>query len=148
MQIQNVSEIITSLISLAVGFILGQIVAWHRTRIRGHSFVYPAPERSKRARYYVAALLVVMAVASVLQGAYFQHAQSRCNASFREAVVSRSQGSSGQFQALVELQEKLVMAPPGPRGETAKAEARQEYIDQAHALTEQRKANPYPDPEC
>ena len=142
------SEIITSAVALVVGFILGQVTVWHRTKVRGHSFVYPTPERSYRSKMWLAVILVIMATASVAQGLYIQNKQARCNASFRAAVVTRSAGSSAQFEALAQLQAELVEAPNGPAGEDERDKLRQEYVDRAQELRAERQAHPYPDPEC
>lgn len=142
------SEIITSAVSLIVGFIVGQVTIWHRAKVRGHSLIYPAPERTPRAKMWMALLIGVLAAASVLQGLYLQNLQSRCNSLFREAVVTRSAGSSAQFEALVQLQSELAAAPPGPGGADIQDDIRQEYVDKALALKAERQSNPYPDPRC
>lgn len=142
------SEIITSAVSLIVGFIVGQVTVWHRAKVHGHSLIYPAPERTPRAKAWMGLLIGVLAAASVLQGLYLQNLQSRCNTSFREAVVTRSAGSSEQFEALVQLQTDLVEAPSGPAGEGIRDDIRQEYVDKALALKAERQSNPYPDPRC
>lgn len=141
-------DVITSLVAVVVGFGLGQIVAWRKATIGGRPFLVPTAHPSPRSAKIAALLVILVAVSSMVSGVVTQHRLEECNEDFRETLRLRSAGTTEQFEAITDLQERLADAEPGVEGSQERYNARLDYVDRVEKIAASRAANPYPDVEC
>lgn len=141
-------DVLGSLVALAVGFAIGQIVAWRRAKIGGREFLVPTAHPGPRTAKIAAALVILVATASMLSGVATQARIERCNERYREIVQIRSDGSAEQFQAITDLQVRLARAEAGIGGAEERYQARQDYVERVQEIEAFRASHPYPTTEC
>lgn len=144
----TIVEVITSLVALAIGFALGQIVAWRRAQVGGRAFLVTTAHPGPRTTKIAAALVIVVAVSSMISGVITQARVEECNQVFRETLKARSQGTTEQFQAITDLQVRLAVTPAGDEGAAERLDARQDYVKRVQEIEAFRAAHPYPATEC
>ncbi|QMU22493.1 hypothetical protein [Gordonia rubripertincta] len=133
------------------GLMLGLAVTWRKKTVHGYEVPVPTPRPDGVIwRRLIGGILVVTAVLSVVNGAMFTSRQANCNEEFRRVIKERSDDSVTQSELWSQLERKL--ADIGPAVTLAKqqqiVDARKSYVTQYEAITEKRRANPYPDPRC
>lgn len=143
-----VMDVITSVVAVFVGFGLGQIVAWRKAVVGGREFLVPTAHPGPRSSRIAAALIIVVAVASMATGVVTQYRVEECNQVFRQALSVRSEAAGDVFEKITTLQVKLAQADPGPAGDDNRYQARKDFVQEMKALTEYRKMHPIPDVEC
>lgn len=141
-------DVLTSVVALVVGFALGQIVAWRTAKIAGRPFLVPTAHPGPRTQKIAAALVILVAVASMISGVVTQSRVEACNAAFRETIKARSAGTTEQFKAITDLQGRLATADPGPNGDQERFDARREYVQRVAEIDAYRESHPYPEAEC
>lgn len=143
-----VSSLLFSIAGLIVGFVGGQIIAWKRY---GSLIVptYHPRQGQRRADFVIGILVVILALATMIQGVVSQQRQGDCNDEFRRVIAERGTLTQRQNAANVELQERLVeLSPSVPENVEKRQEARQRYVDEIREIDAQKSRNPYPDPRC
>ena len=141
-------DILTSVVCLVVGFGLGQIVAWRTAKIAGRPFLVPTAHPGPKTQKIAAAVVIIVAIVSVISGMVTQARVEECNAAFRETIKARSAGTTEQFDAITTLQERLATADPGAPGDHDRYTARKDYVQRVAEIDAYRAAHPYPDTEC
>ena len=141
-------DILTSVVCLVVGFGLGQIIAWRQARVAGRTFLVPTAHPGPKTQKIAAAVVIIVAIVSVISGMVTQARVEECNAAFRETIKARSAGTTEQFDAITTLQERLATADPGAPGDHDRYTARKDYVQRVAEIDAYRAAHPYPDTEC
>ena len=141
-------DVLTSVVCLVVGFGLGQIIAWRQARVAGRTFLVPTAHPGPKTQKIAAVVVIVVAVTSMISGVVTQARVEACNTAFRETIKARSAGTTEQFQAITDLQERLATADPGAPGDHDRYTARKDYIQRVAEIDAYRAAHPYPDTEC
>ena len=141
-------DVLTSVVALVVGFGLGQIVAWRTAKIAGRPFLVPTAHPGPKTQKIAAAVVVLVAVTSMVSGVVTLARVEDCNRAFRETIKARSAGTTEQFQAITDLQMRLAETTPGDEGEAERHQARQDYVKRVAEIDAYRATHPYPDTEC
>ncbi|AZS07293.1 membrane protein [Gordonia phage Dorito] len=142
----------------AIGVFIGMAFTWRKTSVRGVEVRVPTAHPDGRVwRRAIGALLVVVAVLSLTQStvttarrADDAERQGRCNQEFRRVIKERGDAALEQSELWSRLERELAAIGPAVTLEKQQqiVAARKRYVVNFDRLTEQRKANPYPDPRC
>ena len=145
---ETLMDVLTSVVALVVGFGLGQVVAWRQATVAGRSFLVPTARPGPKTMKVAAAVVIVVAVTSMVSGVVIQNRLEECNRAFRETIKARSAGTTEQFDAITDLQTRLANADVGLEGAEDRLAARQDYVKRAAEIDAYRAAHPYLDVEC
>ncbi|QDF16198.1 hypothetical protein SEA_MALACHAI_25 [Gordonia phage Malachai] len=134
-----------------IGVVIGLAFTWRRATVHGVEVRVPTARPDKPVwKRIIGALLVLVAVLSMTQSTIFTARQSACNDEFRRVIKERSEASLEQSELWSKLERKLASIGPAVTLEKQSeiVAARQRYVRDFDRLSEQRRANPYPDPRC
>ncbi|AZV00751.1 hypothetical protein SEA_KIKO_26 [Gordonia phage Kiko] len=133
------------------GLMMGLAVTWRKKTVRGYEVPVPTPRPDGVIwRRLIGGILVVTAVLSVVNGAMFTTRQSNCNQEFRRVIQERGEAALDQSELWSQLERELAAIGPAITLERQEkiVDARKRYVVRYEQLTEERRANPYPDPRC
>lgn len=141
-------DVVGSIVAMLVGFAIGQIVAWREAKVGGRSFIVPTLHHGEKTPKVAAALVILVAVTSLISGVVTQNQIKRCNEEFRQALTVRSEAAGEVFQAQTDLQIRLAQAPSGDAGDDERYLARQDFVRRMAELQEYRESHPIPEIGC